>query len=245
MKLISASKALLVIAGFLASLAAASGQTIINLTQDATVRANGSYIYYQNSGAATPFTTVLTPRATFNGGEASTESSQNSFATGHLTDNLDNVRINGWGGSSSGTTFDIVFDLGGVYTITEVILTYTDASGARWSTTENAQKLYLSTTAPTASTLLSSPFNTGTFLINGTRSNLSFSGAATEARYVILDLSSGNASGGSSFGGMLVEVKINGYTVIPEPGVNVTLAVAGILILFSASRRPSAFGKNS
>lgn len=210
--------------------------TIINLTQDATVRDAGTYTYYSRATGTDAFTTAFYPGYTASSGyrdgtlaPTPTAGAAISFKTGELTNGTAGS-VSSWQGAvSSSGNFDILFDLGGNYIITSVVVTYADFSGYRWIIAANAQQVFVGTQTPTDSNL--ALFSSATFAsgINSTAKTSTFTGAETEARYVDFR-GAVTASGSSNNGGVLYQVAINGYAV-PESASLGLLIAGGLLIL--------------
>lgn len=230
-----------------------SAQTSINLTQDATVRQAGTYTYYARGNAAgvtiTPFEKMFYPGGvlhTYAGADTLgrdgvlTDNGSNgapiSFGSGELTDNSTASDVRGWidveqvtsgthSGNPHGGSFDIVFDLGANYVITSVVVTYTDASGWRFSSTVGGQRVFTSTANPSGTGDAGlSLFGTGTASSGATLGTLAFSGPSVSAQYVIFrpEMNLSPNVGGNSYGGYIYEVAINGYA-IPEPSSSAVL----------------------
>ncbi|EIP98700.1 hypothetical protein OpiT1DRAFT_03165 [Opitutaceae bacterium TAV1] len=226
--------------------------TPTNLTQDTTVRENATYTYYARgnaTGAAIDyFTTMFFPGApshSASGGkdngldDSVTTPAPISFTTGYLTDAKTNTSVSGWVNIEESTgvvtnegTFNIVFDLGNTYMITSVIVTYTDTGGQRWSKTVDAQKVYTSLTAPSSENIPADLFGTATATQDANNGSLSFTGTEIIARYVTLELAmliGANPNSGSA-GGIISEITIMGYSVVPEPSTTALLTAVGLLI---------------
>ncbi len=234
-------------------------QTIINLTQDVTVRSAGAYTYYARGDASgvavAPFTTAFYPGASLHASSGGTDGSlidtgangaSVSLSTGYLSDNSASTSVWGWidveqvtSGSASTThngSFDILFDLGSTYVITSVVVTYTDASGKRWTSTANTQLAFTSLTAPTSDSGLTS-FASATTVGSATNGLMTFDGADVEARYVDLrlDMSIGPNPTSGSVGGIVSEVAIYGYAV-PEPSTYALLGMGVVCLFIGGSR---------
>lgn len=210
--------------------------TIINLTQDGSIRDVATYTYYSRASGTDPFTTAFYPGYTANSGyrdgglaPTATEGAAISFKTGELT-NGSLGSVSSWQGIvSTEGNFDIVFDLGANYIITSVVIKYADFQAYRWNIAVDVQQIYLSTDSPANGNL--ALFSSGTF-VEGTDTSsrqYTFNGTATEARYVDFRAMV-KASGSSNNGGVLYQVIINGYP-IPEVSSLVLLSVSGLLML--------------
>jgi len=250
--------------GFVLALAAGSvrAQTSIDLTQDSIVRAAGSYTYYArgngNAVAVTPFTTMFYPGGSLHSNKTNNydsglvDTGSNgaaiSFASGSLTNGSNTQLVNGWVNIEqlvSGTansahvgSFDIVLNLGAAYTITSVVVTYTDQGTARWSTAANAQSIFTSVTAPATDAGLTA-FGTGTASGNVSNASMTVTGTAIDAQYVVFRPNvtlDANPSSGSN-GGMISEITIYGYSAIPEPSAWVAIAGGAGLMAAVGSRR--------
>ncbi|EIQ01808.1 F5/8 type C domain-containing protein [Opitutaceae bacterium TAV1] len=217
------------VAGAAFFLATASTAPAADLTQDATVRAAGTYTYYAGSPyTTTPFTTMFYP--TFDRDNKLTGTAAPvSFATGYLTDGDQATAVRGWGGDSGGSpvTFDIVFDLGAVYTVSSVVVSAQDGGGARWDYTAS-QKVYTSLTAPVADAGLSlfGTADTDQSSVRDKSFTLNVTGAETQARYVIVRLTVGYQNAGS-YGGYLKEVQINGGPAGAIPEASTSALIGG------------------
>lgn len=215
-----------------------SAQTAINLTQDAGVRSVGTYTYY--SRATTPFTKVFYPSGSLHGSVAydnnridtGNNATAISFTTGYLTDNLTSTKVNGWAGvMDANKAIDLVFDLGDVYTLTSLTITYTDTSGARWLTGVDIQQAFTSSTAPLSDSDLTL-FDTSTATGSTSNGLMSFAGTAIDARYVVFRLTvNGGAVGSGSYGGYINDVAIYGTPVssIPEPSTYAIMTGLSVL----------------
>lgn len=240
----------------------ANAQTSIDLTQNPTVRAAGSYTYYArgdaNAVAVTPFTKMFYPGGTLHSNvtnnydsglvDTGSNGAPISFTSGSLTNGNNTQKVNGWvnieqlvsgpANSAHVGSFDIVLNLGAVYTITSVVVTYTDQATARW-TTANPQAIFTSVTAPATDAALSA-FGAGTVSGNVANALMTVSGTAIDAQYVVFRPNMGlnaNPSSGSN-GGMISEITIYGYSAIPEPSAWAALAGgAGLFAAVGCRRR--------
>lgn len=238
-----------------AAFAPLAAQTSTNLIENASVRSSGTYTYYArgdaNAATITPFTTMFYPGGLNHSGNATINRDNSlddgastpgaiSIGSGYLTNLTAAQSVGGWvnaenlisgtaGGSHEGSV-DIVFDLGAVYTITSVVVTYTDSSGYRWSTTLNAQSVYTSVNAPTSDAGLAL-FGNGTAVSGSVDGTMSITGTAIDARYVIFRpvmTIGANPNSGIS-GGLIDEVAIYGYSAVPEPSSAAIAAGAAAL----------------
>jgi hypothetical protein len=224
-----------------------AGQVIVNLMDNATVQANGTYTYY--SGATgTPFTSPFYPGPTLHGSGVGdgykdgsfTDSGSNgaaiSIGSGELTAGTSG-NIAGWQGVvNANGQFDILFNLGGLYRIGQVIINYQDMSGYRWDAAAGAQQVYTaaSLAAATPANADFTLYGTGT-VTGSTTANMTITNPGDiSAQYVLLRLDV-SAAGGSNYGGILRGVRVFGYAV-PEPG-SATLLVAGLALIFTQRRR--------
>lgn len=235
-------------------------QTVVNLTQDSSVRSAGSYTYYARGNASgvtvSPFTTAFYPGASLHASTGGTDGSlvdtgsngaAVSLGTGYLSDNSTATSVSGWvdveqvtSGSASSThsgSFDTLFDLGSTYMITSVVVTYTDASGKRWTTTANSQLVFTSLTAPTSDSGLTS-FASATATSSATNGSMTFDGTDIEARFVDLrfDMTLGPNASSGSVGGIISEVAIYGYAV-PEPSTYALVGIGMIWLCVGSSRQ--------
>jgi hypothetical protein len=220
----------------------------------------------------TPFTTMFYPRGFVRGNgdhigldngldDSKSTPASISFSSGCLTDGttsgdvLTTAVVSGYigveqliqGNASNNHvgTFNIVFDLGAVYTITGVIISYANGSGAYWSSLADAQTVYTSLTNPSSDKESGNLFATNTASSSSatTEAELSFVGAATDARYVTLELAMtlSPVNGSGQRGGHIYEVAIMGYAAVPEPGMTTMLAalcafVTGVIVRIRARK---------
>ncbi|HEY9247862.1 MAG TPA: hypothetical protein VIO38_01975 [Rariglobus sp.] len=253
--------------GALASaLCTTAAAAIVDLTR--TLGSAGAYTYYAKGNASftnlsDDFTVKFYPgyggttanaNTQDNIARATSGASATAFSSGKLTDGNLNSFVAGWNdiagtapGSSLNTasadhdgSFYILFDLGATYTLSDVIITYTNASGQRWSNGVN-QNVYTAT---------SFTGSIGDFTLQGsqifdrstTGSNITadYTLSSISARYVLLELSGSLSAIGTynSIGGKLVEVSIlGGASPIPEPASVATLAGLAVLLPLALRRR--------
>ena len=245
-------------------------QVITNLTQDAGVRAAGTYSYYARGsttsssttpgGGVSPFSSLFYTQdskdgtLTWNGlYGASSNASSIGFTSGYLTDASTSTRVSGiqnvnqWTSNIAASdqqtgTSDIVFDLGSVFTITSVVITYTDATSHRWTLTTDGQSVFTSLTLPTGDSDLTL-FGNQTAIANSTNGLMTFTpAAARDARYIDLRLLNNVTKSGqpsiSSYGGYISEVAIFGYAAVPEPSsAGLLLGAIGLSLLSYKLRR--------
>ncbi len=218
---------------------------LIDLTDDATVRANGTYTYYaeQTAGAASYFTTAFYPGPSNHDSatpsdrdgtrdDSVTTAAAISIGAGELTDYTGTTpntgtNVSGWigttsylGTSTSGNpgTFDILLNLGAVYSnISEVVVNYTDAAGHRFTTTANAQSVFYGVTAPdTTSGGGLTLFGNATAAAGTTAGNMDFTtGSPVSAQYIDIRLNMSVPGSGTGSAGGY----INSIQVlaVPEP----------------------------
>lgn len=151
----------------------------VNLLQDATVRANGTYTYYaKGSTAATesnptgniaPWTVAFFPgsgagsqadrdsgaSAQWNQSFTDSNAGAISIGTGELARGGSGNAVTGWQGitgyvTATSGSFDLLFDLGATYHITSIEIVYTDAANRRWNTASALQTAYVSEVMPSA-----------------------------------------------------------------------------------------------
>jgi|GEM_PF-2216932 len=250
-----------------ASFHSLSAQTSSNLIEDATVRSTGTYTYYArgdaNAASITPFTTMFYPGGLNHSGNATLYRDNGlddsvdtpapvGIGSGFLTNLGAAQSVGGWvnvedlvsgsAGSSHAGSVDIVFDLGSLFTITSVVITYTDSSGYRWNTVADAQSVFTSVTAPTSDAGLEL-FGNGTAVGSVADVEMTISGTAIDARYVVfrpvMTIGANPNSGIAS--GLIDEVAVYGYAAIPEPSsAALMLGGAGLVICLARRRRHNA-----
>lgn len=232
---------------------------IVDLTR--TLGSAGSYTYYAKGDSSfanlsDDFTTKFYPG---NGGSTNANTEDNiaratsgasarSFSAGKLTDGGTNTFVTGWNdvlGTASGSSkntassahdgsFYVLFDLGNVYDLSQVVITYTNASGQRWSD-GISQNVYTATSF--TGTIADFTFRGSNVFDKNSTTNLTadYSLTSVSARYVLLELSAEvNATGTySALGGKLVEVSIMGDSTpsaVPEPATSaLLLGMAGLV----------------
>lgn len=248
---------------FLAGLLTAAHAATVDLTRTLT---SGSYTYYAKGGASftnlsDDFTVKFYPgkgsavdaNTQDNIARATSGANAISFSSGKLTDGGSNTFVTGWNdivGTATGSTkntatadhdgsFYVLFDLGATYSLSDVNITYTNASGQRWSTGIN-QNVYTATTftgSISDFTLQGSQVFDQSLTTNTTAD---YSLSSVGARYVLLELSGSISAIGTynSIGGKLVEVSILGdATPIPEPASVAAFAGLAVLLPLILRRR--------
>lgn len=235
---------------------------IVDLTQ--TVN-GGTYTYYALGDAdgdpVTPFTVMFYPGGT-NGNLQDTDSEGDripgsinagaplSFSSGLLTDGQKNLYVGDWTSVvevSNGTTttnhngtFCILFDLGDIYSLNELTITYASTSGQRWKDTAN-QNVYTATTIAGGMSDFTLQ-GSNLFLHDTTEADSVYdldSSGTVEARYVLLELTAAMSAIGdtSSIGGKILEVSIVGdSTPIPEPSTTAVL-IGGFALILTVGRK--------
>ncbi|AHF91155.1 hypothetical protein OpiT1DRAFT_02462 [Opitutaceae bacterium TAV1] len=253
--------------------------TPVNLLIDnSTVRSSGSYTYYArgtpnvtsenpNDGIArwtVPFfpgsnsyssTTDKDAGATVTWNQnfgVTNNAGPISFTHGELTDGVidSTSSVSGYNGAVNFEKgFDLLFDLGGLYSISSVEIVYSDAINRRWNTADTKQSVWISETFPTSSSSLTQLGSNEKATLNAPAGSLlTFSSAESiVGRYVNLSLfmsTSYDFSSNGQNGGRIFEVRIFG-TPIPEPGTVAIwtafvslVVVAGVRII--RKRNPSS-----
>jgi hypothetical protein len=216
-----------------------------NLADDFTVQ------FYPGKGSATDANTEDNIARSTSGASAK------SFTSGKLTDGGTNTFVAGWndiagtapGGSLNTASADhdgsfyILFDLGATYSLSDVNITYANASGQRWASGIN-QNVYTATSftgSISDFTLRGSQVFDRTTV--NTNLNADYALTSVGARYVLLELSASLSAVGTynSLGGKLVEVSILGdASPIPEPASVATLAGLAVLLPVVLRRRRRA-----
>ncbi len=265
------SKTISFVSACLLAAGSAHAQLLTDITALSSVRTSGSYTYYaqQTAGSSSYFTTAFYPGPPNHDGAANTSDRDGtlndatstatsiSIGSGELTDYsgglpTNSTGVSGWVGTTSylGTstsanpgTFDILFDLGGVYdNISQIVVNYTDSAGHRFVITNSAQSIYFGLTPPNnTSTGGMSLFGTSTILANGTAANMTFDSLnPISARYIDLRLAVNVAGAGNfgSVGGYINSVQI---LAIPEPSTMALIfLLAPVLWIIRRSRSQSA-----
>ncbi|WP_269524568.1 PEP-CTERM sorting domain-containing protein [Coraliomargarita parva] len=224
-----------------------SAQTSTNLVYGNT---EGSYTYYargQEGAALDEFTVAFYPGSysgskdgglTWNQSFVSSDAGSISFASGELSNNVTDPStefvagfqgVTEYAGGVNGDNgfgyYDILFDLGGSYVVTEVVITYNDGATYRWATGTNdyPTSIYTASSMPTSDADLTLFGDPAKAAANST-GTITFSEAGgVTAQY--LDIRAGvystyadlNPASSDNRGGKITEVAIYGYAAVPEP----------------------------
>ncbi|WP_309386418.1 hypothetical protein [Cerasicoccus frondis] len=235
-------------------------QTPSNLVYGNT---DGSYTYFargQEGAALDEFTVAFYPASysgskdgslTWNQSFSTSNASSISFETGELSNNITDPSAEyvagfqgvtelagGVNGDNGFGYYDILFDLGDAYVITEVIIHYNDASTYRWATGSNnyPTSVYTSSSMPTSDTDLilygdpakATANSTGTIAFSDTDVTAQYLNirAGVYSTYADLDPTSADNRGGK-----ITEVEIYGYSAIPELSTYALLLGIGAVLL--------------
>lgn len=233
--------------------AAASHADTVDLTAQLRAEGKGTYTYYALGNslfeAVDPFSVKFYPGMSTGSLQepghpgSATGGAAISFATGKLLNGLNNHSVGNWrdvvgpvaggGGASENHAgrFLVLFDLEDVYNLSDVTITYTNASGERWDSnfTQNVYTATEFTGNMSDFVLLGDQlFSTNGSNIISTAEYEAVAGGI-HARYVLLELTASMSAIGTNnaVGGKLIGVSITGDpSPVPEPAAVAALMAA-------------------